>query len=295
MMKRNGSPSRDVKKGRFTKEQERAAQFLEKVLNRIETLRSKDQSGYACRLIERVMNQFPFSADLYYALGCCQFDLGDIRLALRSFSTAYFFDPTSPDFMLGLADSLFILGWPNRGLKLIKKILNKDPGHFIARLMYGRCLEGQEKWDKALEQYGLIQDQHDHQSYPVLLGRFGSCMMNTNRLDKAIDFFDEALRLLPTDPESLFNRGLCYGTQGQYSKALGDFEELLKINPDDPETLAYAALYLFYQGNKLLATARIEKAVEMDPENRLIADVRDEIFSNDPPEQEEENEDDEEE
>ncbi|MBF0501068.1 MAG: tetratricopeptide repeat protein [Candidatus Riflebacteria bacterium] len=266
-------------KARDAKEQK----FVEKLLARVDELRQKNSPDYAARLIERVLPYFAFSTELYYALGCCEMDCGSFTAALRAFAAAGIFEPENPDVRLGIANAFLLLNWPERSLSIIKEILKTDHKHFGAHLLYGQYHEERGEWNRSLAEYRLIEDQHDHPSHPHLLARLGVCFLNIEKPLRALEYFEEALRLLPDDIETRFQRGVCFGALNEFDKALSDFEYVIEKDPLDGDALAYSALYQFYLGQKPQAVARIEKALELQPGNELISDIREEIFTSAPP------------
>ncbi|MFZ2956633.1 MAG: tetratricopeptide repeat protein [Candidatus Ozemobacteraceae bacterium] len=277
--------SRGTGGGKVSRDREAKIQkFFEKVLARIDALRTERDPDYGARLIERILPHFPFAPELYYALGCCEMDYGGFTSALRAFSAATLFDPENPDIRLGIANAFLLLDWPERAVEIVKEILKADPKHFGAHLLYGQYHEERGEWNRSLAEYRLIEDQETNPSYPHLVSRLGVCFLNIEKPMRALEYFEEALRLMPTDVETLFQRGICYGAVNEFDKALSDFEVVIQSDPLDAEALAYAALYQFYLGQKPQAVARIEKALELHSENELIMDIREEIFNSEPPE-----------
>jgi len=71
---------------------------------------------------------------------------------------------------------------------------------------------------------------------------------------KAMEYFDEAIRLDPNDAGAYPSRGLAYATLGQYEKAIEDLTEAIRLNPN-----------AFIYGSRGLAHATLgqyEKAIE---------------------------------
>ena len=59
--------------------------------------------------------------------------------------------------------------------------------------------------------------------------------------DKALLYFNKALKMNPADAYAYWNRGRVYGEQGQYNHAISDYAKALEINP------TYGNAY-FYRG-----------------------------------------------
>jgi len=89
---------------------------------------------------------------------------------------------------------------------------------------------------------------------------------NNGEYEKAIEFFDEAIRLEPSDPVARYNRGLAYQELRQPDKAIADHNEAIRLNPN------FALAYL-ERGNahadqkrRKEATDDYKKAKALDPE-----------------------------
>lgn len=71
----------------------------------------------------------------------------------------------------------------------------------------------------------------------------GISLKNRNRLDEAINQYQEAIRLDPTYPEARYNLGNALLLQGRFRAARDIFESVLRLTPHDPDShyhLGYA-------------------------------------------------------
>jgi tetratricopeptide (TPR) repeat protein len=55
--------------------------------------------------------------------------------------------------------------------------------------------------------------------------------------DRALQDYDEALRLNPKFAGAMRNRGIVYARKGNYDHAIRDFSEAARLDPDDPHAL----------------------------------------------------------
>ena len=80
--------------------------------------------------------------------------------------------------------------------------------------------------------------------------------------EKAIQDYDEAIRLNPQFADAYYNRGTAYGRDlGQYGKAIKDFDEAIRLNPHDADAYynrgaAYAKLGQQEQADRDFAKAK---------------------------------------
>jgi tetratricopeptide (TPR) repeat protein len=52
------------------------------------------------------------------------------------------------------------------------------------------------------------------------------------QFDRAIEDFNQAIRLNPNHTEALSNRGAAYNGKGQYDRAIEDFNQAIRLNPN---------------------------------------------------------------
>jgi tetratricopeptide (TPR) repeat protein len=86
-----------------------------------------------------------------------------------------------------------------------------------------------------------------------------------NHLGKAIQNYNQAIKLNPQYAAAYVNRGTTRGRQGDLAGAIADFEQVIKVDP------MFAAAYIgrgnarFVQGNRTDAIADYNRAIELDP------------------------------
>ena len=103
----------------------------------------------------------------------------------------------------------------NNLLIISKEAANK--GNFdIAMQGFNALLSTMEYQDEAMVQIGLIYAKRD------------------NNLDKAIEMFNNAIAVDPSNAEAYENLGVAYAFKGNPQLAVNNFEKALQYNPDDP-------------------------------------------------------------
>src|SRR5205823_358854 len=96
---------------------------------------------------------------------------------------------------------------------------------------------------------------HDPNSVAVHM-LLGEALDATYRTADAIEEFEAAIRVAPTQPDAHFGLGYLYWKQKQFEEAEREFREELRNNPKH----AYSAAYL---GDVLMKTGRKEQAIEL--------------------------------
>ena len=74
------------------------------------------------------------------------------------------------------------------------------------------------------------------------------------QIDRAIADFNEALKIVPYDPLTYFNRGLAHFEKGEYELSIADYDQALQLKPD------YAEAY-FVRGNSFDEKGALDRAI----------------------------------
>lgn len=104
---------------------------------------------------------------------------------------------------------------------------------------------------------------------PVVYGTMGTVLCDHGEYDRAIKFFDKALKKDPGETNLLYERGYAYFYKGDKEKAQADVKEWLKTNPsaEEAENLRSLANGYMILGEYDKALGYINKAIEKDPED----------------------------
>jgi tetratricopeptide (TPR) repeat protein len=169
----------------------------------------------------------PKDADALVARARTVKRMGDTKAALVDFDEAIRLD-TRPDTLLERAILLTSMGEADRALADYDAILKMGPGSAAVHYNRGRLLaaKGDPRACGAFET-AVTRDKSD----PDSLFERGLCSAKRGELDKAIADFGECVRLKPTMAVAYFNRGLCYGKQNKVKLASADRAQALKLDP----------------------------------------------------------------
>jgi tetratricopeptide (TPR) repeat protein len=88
--------------------------------------------------------------------------------------------------------------------------------------------------------------------------------------DKAIDDFDEAIKLRPNYPNAFNNRGVAYRNKGDLEHALADYDEAIQLKPDYLAALYNRGLALLEKGDYGRSVSDFSTVLEADPQNPLV-------------------------
>ena len=84
--------------------------------------------------------------------------------------------------------------------------------------------------------------------------------------ERAIEDFDEAIRLNPEDADAYYNRGVAYGDLGQYEREIQDYDEAIRLNPEYAKAYYNRGVAYGRQGQQELADRDFAKAKSLGVE-----------------------------
>ena len=93
----------------------------------------------------------------------------------------------------------------------------------------------------------------------------GINLMADEKLEEAIDMFEQALRIEPSNVETLMKLGYARFHLEDYGEALKVYDKILDIDVTNPEAWNLKGLVHYEQKNYSKALAAVEKAIESDP------------------------------
>jgi tetratricopeptide (TPR) repeat protein len=68
----------------------------------------------------------------------------------------------------------------------------------------------------------------------------GNAYEGKGQHDRALEDYDQAIRLSPNWPVAFTNRGNAYNRKGQYDRAVEDFDQAIRFNPNYAEAFSSA-------------------------------------------------------
>ncbi len=166
----------------------------------------------------------------YFIRGYAYTEQGDTALAIRSFQAAADQDQNYYDayIELGLLYTSLRNPLANGYLETAIRIdPNREEGYYLLGMVY----QEQEIIPKAIETYEkllLIAPGHKEANYN--LGYLN--LVYIQDFEKAIQYFDQAVRLDPKYTDAYFNRGYSYELAGDFQSARKDYQKALEITPN---------------------------------------------------------------
>ncbi len=146
-----------------------------------------------------LLNLKPQEPTLYYFLGCLYLERKQYALSCMAYEKALQYRPDFDECLCNMAASYRQMGDIETCIKCFTKALDiaRSPNYLE------KCGNDTEKATKNLADY---------------LANLGSCYVAKGTPDKAIELLEEAIKIYPTRPNSMWNAGLAYLEKGDYEK-----------------------------------------------------------------------------
>src|SRR5574341_1273847 len=147
---------------------------------------------------------------------------------------------------------------------LLKRVLEKEPKHKVARRQLGYALFAQQKLDAAVKvlREQTTQNPYDDYSY-MMLGQALLAQQNYAEAEKA---FRKQLEIAPLDKYAHGNLGLLLVEWRKYKDAIPELEQAISLNPDQEANyqVGLGRAYLNLNENEKAATV-FDRAVKLSP------------------------------
>ena len=88
--------------------------------------------------------------------------------------------------------------------------------------------------------------------------------------DRAIQDYDQAIKLDPSDAIVYNNRGIAYSTKGQHDRAIQDYDQAIKLNPSDATAFNNRGLAYSAKGQLDRAIQDYDQAIKLDPSDAIV-------------------------
>ena len=102
----------------------------------------------------------------------------------------------------------------------------------------------------------------------VVRAQLGNLYFDVDRFNDAIKWYEESLRLRPSDPDVSTDLGIAFYYTNQPDRALAQFKHSLGLNPSHTKTMLNQGIVLAFAKQDLEAAAKSwERVVQLAPES----------------------------
>jgi Flp pilus assembly protein TadD/mono/diheme cytochrome c family protein len=148
--------------------------------------------------------------------------------------------------------------------------VDKAPGSFESRYNLGEMLQARGALDEAIEQFQAAVAIRPTDS--VANNALGGALLAKGDLDGAVQRFNVALQSQPDYFDAHYNLANAFAAQGNFRGAAQEFAEATRLNPGDANAQANFGTALVQLGRLNEAKSHYEAALRIDPTNALARD-----------------------
>lgn len=187
---------------------------------------------------------------------------GMLERARDDFAEAIRIDPKSGDAQLARGGVLQSLGDSRGAIADLDPLIASGTHKGEALALRGVAYQALGEKDRALADFDAALFA-GYRSAPLYYHR--GRMLREKNDPRACESFGQAAILDKTDPDALFERGLCNVKQGQLDWAIADFSEVIRQKPERAEAWWNRGLCYGKQKKTRLASADRGQALKLDP------------------------------
>ena len=127
----------------------------------------------------------------------------------------------------------------------------------------GLAYAKKRQYDRAIQDYD--QAIRLEPSHVANYTNRGIAYKNSGQLDRAIQDYDQAIRLNPNGTNAYYNRGVAYYKKGQYDRAIQDYDQAIRLAPNDADNFQSRSFAKKAKGDLAGAEADMAAARRLNP------------------------------
>ena len=97
----------------------------------------------------------------------------------------------------------------------------------------------------------------------------GDQYFENGQYEKALEAYNDYLKLKPRHVKTIYNRGRCYQELGHYDKAMKDFNLVIKLDGNNENALLSIGQEMYRREDYNSTVFYCEKVIEKDPNNAM--------------------------
>ena len=146
-------------------------------------------------------------------------------------------------------------------IEIDKELITYSKSPILFNIL-GAIFVGQNKLQEALENYN--ESIKINPNYIQAYNNLGACMFKLGRIDEAIQSYEKAIEIQPNHADAHNNLGTAFKELKDYKKSIYYYEKTIQINPNSP--IAYSNLGNAYKGLEEYkkAISWQQKAIKID-------------------------------
>ncbi len=185
-------------------------------------------AGRGIRVLEELYRADRSNVELGFYLAETFFSAGELERASGYFKKILSVDPNHFEALVYSGIAASESGDTAAAEGALRRAIDRKPDAFLPHFALGTLCAHLSRWEEAEEQLTLALEAAPVPSAHILLG---NVLRERGELSRAIQHFEEALRLAPESEEAVFQLGLCYLEKNWLKRALECFQQALEKNP----------------------------------------------------------------
>jgi tetratricopeptide (TPR) repeat protein len=230
------------------------ATVREQQMIRLWSYRINEKHDQEAGLADSLIALYPDDAELYWFRGQCYENEGNLEAAVRMYSDGFDRDTSFALNVMSLGYAHSVLGDQGKAVTYMQQYIRMAPMEPDPLASYADILMRAGRYDEALENYRKALTVKPDYWYAVR--EIGTVYLIKGRLREAEKQFEEAFRLLPSNPRMeagmLKSRGVLDFQRGRYGDAIALFRASLAID----------STYLGVAGGLVSALAKARRFAE---------------------------------
>ncbi len=116
--------------------------------------------------------------------------------------------------------------------------------------------------------------QYSGKNLAVAHNNRGNAYGSLGEYRRAIEDYDQTLRIDPGDADAYYNRGIAYGNLGEYRRAIEDYDQALRLDPGLAIAYNSRAWPLYLLGRNADALSDVDRSLSLHPDHAPTIDTR---------------------
>jgi Tfp pilus assembly protein PilF len=148
---------------------------------------------------------------------------------LKKYPSAYRLEPF-------IARTYYLEKNYDEAIKHLKIAIEKDPSDVATKLLLGNILMDTGRMDEGRVLLDSVDDSAVKD--PAIFVNIGISLMNQNKADAALPYFEKAVKNFPDKGDGYYYRGLIRLQKGDTEGTKADLKKFIELSPNAPEAAA---------------------------------------------------------
>ncbi len=206
------------------------AALVEALVVKFEITSKSECLGEAQRALREAEGLNPDSARVRLAAGLINETAGQYEKALEDYRRVQDLEPNNVDALLGIAKVYDKVDMPEKAVEAYNRAIDLDPGYYWPYELQGVFFYRRGRYPEAAEQFRKVIERATGMFQPY--SNLGATLMDLGKYDEGEQVLTQSLKLRKTAP-ALNNLGAIRAYQRRDSEAVEYFEQAVAMDPSD--------------------------------------------------------------